>query len=86
MYERYISDMNDAVRETGGKARCSPMLSLELGRLIHEERQQEIERRGRVRALIALLQPDRHVPGQTREPDRMVDETMLGRRGFAGTR
>jgi len=62
------------------------MLSLELGKLIHEERQQEIERRRRVRALIAMLQPDRHVPGQAREPDRMVDETMLGRRGFAGTR
>jgi hypothetical protein len=86
MYERYISGMNDAVRVTAGKARCSPMLSLELGRLIHEERQQEIERTRRVRALIAMLQPDRHVPGQARESDRMVDETMLGRRGFAGTR
>jgi hypothetical protein len=62
------------------------MLSLELGRLIHEERQQEIERRRRERALIAMLQPDRHVPGQAREHDRLVDETMLGRRGFAGNR
>jgi hypothetical protein len=62
------------------------MLSLELGRLIHEERQQEIERRLRVRAVIAMLKPDPHVPGQSRQPDRMVDETMLGRRGFAGSR
>jgi hypothetical protein len=62
------------------------MLSLELGRLIHQERQQEIERTRRARALIALLQPDRQVPGQSGQPDRMVDETMLGRRGFAGTR
>ena len=62
------------------------MLNLELGRLIHEERQQEIERTRLVRALIAMLQPDRHVRGQTPEPQRMVDETMLGRRGFAGTR
>jgi hypothetical protein len=76
----------DAVKVTAGKARCSPMLSLELGRVIHEERQQEIERTRRVRALIAMLQPDRHIPGQARQPDRMVDETMLGRRGFAETR
>jgi hypothetical protein len=62
------------------------MLSLELGRLVHEERQKEIERTLRVRALIAMLQPDRQVPGQARQADRMVDETMLGRRGFAGTR
>jgi hypothetical protein len=86
MFERYSTDMKDAVRVTAGKARCSPMLSLELGRLIHQERQQEIERTRRVRVLIAMLQPDRHVPGLAREPDRMVDEAMLGRRGFAGTR
>jgi hypothetical protein len=62
------------------------MLSLELGRLIHEERQHEIERTRRTRALIAMLRPDRDVPGQAPQADRMVDETMLGRRGFAGTR
>jgi hypothetical protein len=62
------------------------MLSLELGRLVHEEREREIERTRRVRTLVAMLQPHRHVPGQPEQPARMVDDTVLARRGFVGTR
>jgi len=62
------------------------MLSLELGRLVHEEREREIERTRRVRALLALLQPDRQVPGQAGPHARMVDDAMLARRGIVGTR
>jgi hypothetical protein len=62
------------------------MLSLELGRLVHEDREREIERTRRVRTLVAMLQPDRHGPGQAGQPARVVDDTVLARRGFVGTR
>jgi hypothetical protein len=62
------------------------MLSLELGRLVHEEREKEIEETRRVRALVALLQQDHRRPGESQPHARMVDEPMLGRRGVLGSR
>jgi hypothetical protein len=62
------------------------MLSLELGRLVHEEREREIERTRRVRTLVAMLQADRRVPGQAGQQARIVDDAVPARRGFVGTR
>ncbi len=62
------------------------MLSLELGRLVHEEREKEIEKSRRARALAALLRPDRHVSDDGHVDTRMVDEPMLVRRGVFGSR
>ncbi|HYU50001.1 MAG TPA: hypothetical protein VEO91_08765 [Candidatus Limnocylindria bacterium] len=62
------------------------MLSLELGRLVHEERQKEIEERLRTRLLLTPLEPDRPRPGEARPHARLVDEPMLARRGVLGSR
>ncbi len=62
------------------------MLSLELGRLVHEERERDIEKTRRVRALAALLRPDRPLPDNAHRGAHMVDEPMLVRRGVLGSR
>ncbi len=62
------------------------MLSLELGRLVHEEREQDIEKTRRARALVALLRADRPVAGDAHRDARMVDEPMMVRRGVLGSR
>jgi hypothetical protein len=62
------------------------MLSLELGRLAHQEREREIEETRRMRALVALLQQDRPLSGEASRRARIVDEPMLARRGVLGSR
>jgi hypothetical protein len=86
MFKRYSLGIHDAVRVIAGRPRCSRMLSLELGRLVHEEREQEIEKTRRVRALVALLRADRPVPDDAHRGARLVDEAMLVRRGVVGSR
>jgi hypothetical protein len=62
------------------------MLSLELSRLVHEERQKEIEETHRVRALSALLQADRPVSGAARRQARLVAGSLVGRHGALWSR
>ena len=63
------------------------MLSLELGRLIHRERQLEIERELRVRALLEPAEPECPPVGMTlRRPASRPRQQVLGQAGATESR